>query len=321
MIRFQALLHIVLLGFCLSAAAQDADSVRYAHQVQFLSLTIEEKPVRMAFMDVKPAKPNGQTALLLHGKNFNGYYWANVIDWLSSRGYRVVVPDQVGWGKSSHPNIHYSFHQLADNTRRLLDTLGVKQVVVVAHSMGGMLGTRFTLMHPERVSRFVLENPIGLEDYKTFVPYQTIEQQYQKELKATYASYKQYQQSYYPVWKPAYEALVKVQASDLQKSDFKDIAWTNAVTYQMIYEQPVSYEFNRITVPTLLIIGQADRTVVGKALLAKEQQSQYGQYPALGRRTAQQIKSSQLVELPGVGHIPHIQAPDQYFKALAGFLL
>lgn len=320
MIRFQALLYIVLLGFYLSAGAQDADSVRYAHQVQFLSLTIKEKPVRMAFMDVKPAKPNGQTALLLHGKNFNGYYWANVIDWLSSRGYRVVVPDQVGWGKSSHPNIHYSFHQLADNTRRLLDTLGVKQVVVVAHSMGGMLGTRFTLMHPERVSRLVLENPIGLEDYKTFVPYQTIDQQYQKELKATYASYRQYQQSYYPVWKPEYEALVKVQASDLQKSDFKDIAWANAVTYQMIYEQPVSYEFNRITVPTLLIIGQADRTVVGKALLPKEQQSQFGQYPALGRRTAQQIKSSQLVELPGVGHIPHIQSPDQYFKALAGFL-
>ncbi|GAB3549552.1 alpha/beta fold hydrolase [Spirosoma fluminis] len=302
------------------ATAQGTDSMPYPYPVSYLALTLEAEPVQMAYMDVKPARPNGHTALLLHGKNFNGYYWTNVIQWLSKRGYRVIVPDQVGWGKSSHPNLHYSFHQLAANTKHLLDTLGIKQVFVLAHSMGGMLATRFTLMYPERVARLVLENPIGLEDYKTFVPYQTIEQQYQKERKATYASYKQYQQSYYPVWKPEYEALVKVQASDLQKSDFNDIAWANAVTYQMIYEQPVCYEFNRITVPTLLIIGQADRTVVGKALLPREQQNQYGQYPALGKRTAQQIKLSKLVELPGVGHIPHIQVPDHYIGALADFL-
>ncbi|MFD2572836.1 alpha/beta fold hydrolase [Spirosoma soli] len=321
--RLYFLICFVLLSWCALPAqvtAQPADSIQYPHPVHYLSLTVEAKPVRMAYMDVKPAKPNGQTALLLHGKNFNGYYWKDVISWLSNRGYRVIVPDQIGWGKSSHPNLHYSFHQLATNTIHLLDTLGIKQTFVLAHSMGGMLATRLTLMYPERVIKLVLENPIGLEDYKTFVPYQTIEQQYQKELKATYASYKQYQHSYYPVWKPEYEALVKVQASDLQKPDFKDIAWTNAVTYQMIYEQPVSYEFSRVTVPTLLIIGQADRTIVGKALLSKEQQSRYGQYPALGRQTAREIKSSKLVELPGVGHIPHIQVPDQYFKALGSFL-
>ena len=186
--------------------------------------------------------------------------------------------------------------------------------------MGGMLGTRFTLMFPDRVSRLVLENPIGLEDYKTFVPYQSIDAQYKKEVKATYESYKQYQQTYYPVWKPEYEALVKAQASDLDKPNFEEIAWANALTYQMIYEQPVVYEFDRIRVPTLLIIGQEDRTVVGKALLPKDQQAKYGQYPELGKQTARRIQQSKLVELPGVGHIPHIQTPELYIKALSEFL-
>ncbi|RIV25046.1 alpha/beta hydrolase [Fibrisoma montanum] len=310
----------LVVGFISAGRVAAQGEVTYPYPVQYLSLTIESQPVQMAYMDVKPAQPNGQTALLLHGKNFNGFYWANVIRWLSDRGYRVVVPDQVGWGKSSHPNIHYSFPLLADNTRQLLDRLKIDRVVVLAHSMGGMLGTRFTLMFPDRVSRLVLENPIGLEDYKTFVPYQSIDAQYKKEVKATYESYKQYQKTYYPDWKPEYEALVKAQASDLDKPNFEEIAWANALTYQMIYEQPVVYEFDRIRVPTLLIIGQEDRTVVGKALLPKDQQAKYGQYPELGKQTARRIKDSKLVELPGVGHIPHSQTPALYFKALNEFL-
>jgi len=310
----------LVVGFISAGRVAAQGEVTYPYPVQYLSLTIESQPVQMAYMDVKPAQPNGQTALLLHGKNFNGFYWANVIRWLSDRGYRVVVPDQVGWGKSSHPNIHYSFPLLADNTRQLLDKLKIDRVVVLAHSMGGMLGTRFTLMFPDRVSRLVLENPIGLEDYKTFVLYQSIDAQYKKEVKATYESYKQYQKTYYPDWKPEYEALVKAQASDLDKPNFEEIAWANALTYQMIYEQPVVYEFDRIRVPTLLIIGQEDRTVVGKALLPKDQQAKYGQYPELGKQTARRIKDSKLVELPGVGHIPHSQTPALYFKALNEFL-
>ena len=313
---------LVLLLLCAvgEVAAQQAGAVSYPYPVQYLPFTIESKSVRMAYMDVKSTRPNGQTVLLLHGKNFNGYYWKSVIQWLTDKGYRAIVPDQVGWGKSSHPDIHYSFHRLALNTAHLLDTLGIQKAIVLAHSMGGMLGTRFSLMYPQKVEKLVLEDPIGLEDYKTFVPYQTIEQQYKKELSATYESYKQYQQGYYPVWKPQYKDLVRVQASDLQSPDFKAIAWANAVTYQMIYEQPVCYEFANLRVPTLLIIGGADRTIVGKGLLSKVEQEKHGQYPELGKRTVRQLKQGQLIELDGVGHIPHIQSPDRFFSALATFL-
>jgi pimeloyl-ACP methyl ester carboxylesterase len=99
------------------------------------------------------------------------------------------------------------------------------------------------------------------------------------------------------------------------------VARANALTFDMIYQQPVSYEFGRIAVPTLLIIGQADRTVVGKALIKDPKTlARMGQYPALGRRTAAQIKGARLVEIPGVGHIPHLETPAQFYKALLAFL-
>lgn len=271
-------------------------------------------------MDVKPAKPNGESVILFHGKNFNGYYWKEVIPFLTDAGFRVIVPDQIGWGKSDKPILHYNFFMLANNNARLLDSLGIHKVNVVAHSMGGMLATRFTVMYPNRVKKLVLENPIGLEDYSAFVAYKTLNELYKGEANQTYESIKKYQQSYYPVWKEEYEPLVAAQAAQLKETDFKQIAMVNAITYQMIYEQPVVYSFDSIKVPTLLIIGQADRTVVGKNLLTEDQKKVYGNYPLLGRKTHRHIKNSTLVEVPGVGHIPHIQVLPVFKHNVLAFL-
>jgi pimeloyl-ACP methyl ester carboxylesterase len=297
-----------------------AQKLPYPYPVHYLNIQIEGSNHKMAYMDVSPSNPNGETALLLHGKNFNGYYWKDVIAALSKEGYRVIVPDQIGWGRSDKPLIHYSFPLLANNTKQLLDTLEITKVNLVAHSMGGMLATRFAIMYPNTVSRLVLENPIGLEDYSLFVPYQSTDKLYANERQATYESLKKYQQSYYPVWKPEYEQYVQAQL-DASITGNKDTnALVNALTYQIIYEQPVVYYFDKIKAPTLLIIGQEDRTVVGKNLLTDEQKKQYGHYPTLGKKIKSLIRKSVLAELAGVGHIPHIQSLAAYSRQLLTFL-
>jgi pimeloyl-ACP methyl ester carboxylesterase len=186
--------------------------------------------------------------------------------------------------------------------------------------MGGMLAARFAMLYPNRVEKLVLENPIGLEDYKRFVPYKPTDSLTEKEMAATYESFKKYQQSYYPTWKPEYEQYVEAQAEALNDSDYYSTARVNALTYQMIYEQPVCYEWDRIRSPTLLIIGQADRTVVGKDLLTAAQKKVYGQYPALGKKTKGLIRNAKLAELPGIGHIPHIQDTKLFLKHLLPFI-
>jgi len=313
---------VVLIACAASLAQQPAQPPTGIYPVHFLELTVERQDLRLAYRDVAPtAAANGEAVLLLHGKNFSGYYWEGVMQTLAAKGFRVVAPDQLGFGLSSRPNIYYSFQQMAANTRALLDKLGIDRVVVVGHSMGGMLATRFTLMYPDRVKKLVLESPIGLEDYRVLVPYASVEELYRTELHATYQSMLNYQKTYYPDgWKPEYEKYVQDQAWVLGTGEYPRDAMSSALTYEMIYTQPVCYEFSHIAVPTLLMVGQLDRTVVGKNRLPPELKSVAGNYPELGRKTQALIKNSQLVVVPNTGHIAHIAAPDQFYRALLPFL-
>jgi len=298
------------------------ENVKYPYAVKYFPIHTEGQDIRMAYMDVAPTStPNGRTVILLHGKNFGGYYWGNVIKALTTNGFRVVVPDQIGFGKSSKPFIHYSFHQMASWNKQLLDTLGIQKTVVLGHSMGGMLATRFALMFPDKTEKLLLENPIGLEDYKTFVPYASTEQQYQTELKTTAESVrKYYQSSYFTYWKPEYESLVNVAAGVTFGADYPRWAKVAAMTFTMIYEQPVVYEFQNIRVPTVLFIGKEDKTIVGKGLLTPDQQAIHGQYRFLGKQTAAKIPNAKIIEFDACGHIPHIEIPTEFLIALTGSL-
>jgi len=293
----------------------------YPYSVHFFPLTIEGQDLRMAYMDVPPeGEGNGRVVLLLHGKNFFAAYWRETIQILCRNGYRVIVPDQIGFGKSSKPDIHYTFHLLAANTKKLLDALEVKKVAVVGHSMGGMLATRFVLMYPETVTELVLENPIGLEDYRPVVPYIPLEELYSNEMAATEETLRDYYKTYYAQWKPDYEEYVNVAVRMKKGGEFPRLAMSSALTYQMIYEQPVCYEFPNIKAKTLLVIGQSDRTVVGKKWVKKELLPRVGQYPELGKTTAQLIPNSLLVEIPDVGHVPHLEAKEIFFQQVLSFL-
>lgn len=318
---------IVVSGIGTSAQVRplglELENFEYPFPVHYLSLELQKQNLRMAYMDVKPSKPNGKTVLLLHGKNFSGAYWDSTALVLSQNGFRVVMPDQVGFGRSSKPaNFQYSFHLLAQNTKRLLDSLGIDRVAVLGHSMGGMVASRFVLMYPERVEKFILENPIGLEDYKVKAPYQSVDTLYQNELKQDYTKIKNYQlENYYDgQWKPQYDKWVNMLAGWTRNPGYPVIAWNAALTSEMIYTQPVVYELENITTPTLLIIGQRDRTAIGKTFVREEVRKTMGNYPELGRITHRRIKNSTLVELDNVGHLPHIERFDLFMKPLIEFL-
>lgn len=298
------------------------DSYPYPYPVEFLPLTIEGENVRMAYMDVPPSSAgNGRTIVLMHGKNFYGSYWENTIKALTAAGYRVIVPDQIGFGKSAKPDIHYSFDLLAANTANLLDSLQIEKVAVLGHSMGGMLAVRFARNYPERTTHLVLENAIGLEDYRFKVPPQTTERLVEAQLKQTAEAYRDFIKGYFVTWKPElYERFVEVRSRISLSGEFPRWAKADALTYQMIYQQPVRHEFSLIGTPTLLVIGQEDRTALGRNFITPEVRKTIGQYPQLGKAAAKDIPNSKLVELENVGHIPHLEAPEAFYQALLDFL-
>jgi pimeloyl-ACP methyl ester carboxylesterase len=279
----------------------------------------------MAYMDVQfqffAPPPRSGVVVLLHGKNFYGSYWENTINVLAAQGYRVIVPDQIGFGKSSKPDIHYSFDLLAANTAALLDELKIKKVAVVGHSMGGMLAVRFARNYPERTVQLVLENPIGLEDYRFKVPVRTTQDVYESELKNTSAaSHRAFLKTYFVQWKPEYESFVEVRTRVTLGGEYPRWAKAAALTYQMIYQQPVRHEFHLIESPTLLVIGQEDRTTLGRGAVSPGVLRTLGDYPKLGKEAARDIPNAKLVELPNVGHIPHLESPEKFHRALLDFL-
>lgn len=281
----------------------------------------DAEPLEMVFMDIAPdTGANGKTAVLLHGKNFCAATWEGTMTRLLAAGYRVIAPDQVGFCKSSKPEAYqFSFHTLAANTKALLEERGIDKATVIGHSMGGMLGTRFALMYPNAVEQLVLVNPIGLEDWKAKgVPYQPVNAAFEGETKTSFDSIKTYQQKFYysGEWKPDYDKWVAMSAGMYQGADGERVAWNQALTSDMVFTQPVVYEFGNLDVPTLLLIGMTDKTAPGAARAPDGVAETLGDYTQLGKQAAEAIPDAELVEFEDLGHSPQIQDPDRFHGAL-----
>ena len=243
---------------------------------------------------------------------------------MSAEGYRVIAPDQIGFGKSSKPaHYQYTFQQLAGNTHGLLASLGIDHVTVVGHSTGGMLGVRYALMYAESVERLALVDPIGLEDWKAKgVPWQSVDAMYQQELQTTADRIREYERTTYyaGTWQPSYEQWVQTLAGLYRGPGREIVAWNAALLSDMIYSQPVIYELEALRTPTLLVIGDKDTTAFGKDVAPPDVRATLGDYPRLGKEAAKRIPNVRLVEFPELGHSPQIQAPDVFHKALLEWL-
>ncbi len=179
------------------------EDVPYPHPVKYFSFVLEGQDVRMAYMDVPPAgTPNGKSVVLLHGLNFFGEAWTDTIEILRNEGYRVVVPDQIGFGRSSKPILHYSISTHAANTKRLIDHLGIKTTDVVTHSMGGMVASRFASSYPDAVGNLAMINQIGLTDARSQRPWRDTSEVYKAALARDYTEIVRGMRAYYVNWKP-----------------------------------------------------------------------------------------------------------------------
>ena len=195
---------------------------------------------------------------------------------------------------------------------------------MIGHSTGGMIGIRYALMYPDDLDQLVLVDPIGLEDWKAKgVPWQSVDAWYQEDLKTTADSIRDYERTTYYAgnWDPKYERWVQMLAGMYRGPGRDIVAWNSALLSDMIYTQPVFYEFEKISIPVLLMIGDKDTTAIGKNRAPPDIRATLGNYPVLGKAAAARIPRAKLVEFPDFGHAPQIQAPAEFHKALLDGLL
>ncbi|WP_207395413.1 alpha/beta fold hydrolase [Bremerella alba] len=282
----------------------------YPFEASIHQFSSQRHDLEMAYMYLPASDKSKPVVTLLHGKNFTGAYWEDTAKWLRGQGYGVLIPDQIGFGKSSKPkDYQYSFAALASNTKGLLSSLKIDETIVVGHSMGGMLASRFALLYPHATERLVLVNPIGLENYLQYVQYKDADFFYHNELNQSPEKIVSYQKkNYYDgEWNDDFALLTQPLVGWVQGPDWKDIAYVNALTYDMIFTQPVVEEFKDFQVPVCLILGTRDRTGPGRNWKRDGVEYELGRYDQLGTKVKARNPDIEVVELPGLGHLPHIE--------------
>jgi pimeloyl-ACP methyl ester carboxylesterase len=290
------------------------EDVPYPYPSSYLQFTEYGQEVRISYMDVPPVgAPNGHTVVLFHGMNFAGFYWGGPIDVFRRQGFRVVVPDQIGFGRSSKPIIPYNFHDMALNTRRILQHLNIPKVMIVGHSMGGMLAARFATQYPDIAERVVIYNPIGLTDPRYERPWTSVDEAYPRTLASTYqtirASLFRYVSHNPSAWTPEFEKFARVRYAWTLSAEWPRYAMVQSLLSQITYLDPVIDDWAHIKAPTL-VFGGAEDSLAGP--IFKERMKFVADTIPNGK--------GRLLLLPGLGHVPHMEAPEKTYPPLVAFL-
>lgn len=283
------------------------EEIPYPYPVHFLELNRFNEDMRLAYMDVSPTgTPNGQSVIILHGMNFYGGAYGPTAAALAEAGFRVVLIDQIGYGKSSKPIVPYDLNFKVSNTKALLDHLGIERIAVVGHSMGGMVATRFAMVYPETTTHLVLVNQIGLTDQRQSRPWRDLQAGYESALNTTYRSILSNHQSYYPNWYPPHLEYVRRQYGQTLSGDWPRMAMVRALQQQIVYADPVVYDWQHIRSKALVLSGADDGLTAN--------------FEELAINVARSLPNGTHLLYPGVGHNPQIEIPDRFHTDLIRFL-
>ena len=155
----------------------------------------------------------------------------------------------------------------------ILQAEKIERVMVVGHSMGGMLAARFATQYPKAVERLVIYNPIGLTDGRFNRPMPPIDELYRQTLKTDYqsirASLGRYVAHNPKAWNAEFETYTRIRYSWTLSAEWPRLAMVQALISQMLYADPVVYDWPHIQVPTLAF-GGAEDVLLGPAARFQE---------------------------------------------------
>lgn len=253
---------------------------------------------------------NGQAVVLIHGWPLSAQAWEPQLSALEAAGYRVVAYDRRGFGRSDKPEAGYGFDTLADDLQRVMDQCGLQDVTLVGFSMGGGEVARYVARHGQSRLRSVVfaaavppylmktaDNPEG--------PL-TPEKAQQKKL-----ALEQDRNGYFDAFTTNFfSANGVLQVTESQRGEAVAICRQSAQHAALACMDSFSTtdfreDLKRLTVPTLVIHGDADAIVP---------------IEGSGLRTHLAVPHSQLVRVAGAPHGLNVSHAKAFNDALLSFL-
>jgi pimeloyl-ACP methyl ester carboxylesterase len=238
---------------------------------------------------------DGPPLLYLHGSGDSGV-WQPVLDELA-RDFDVLRPDHPGYGFSDEAKGVDTIHELAFFTLDLLDALGLGRVAVIGSSLGGWLAADLATIEPGRLTRLVLVGAAGLRVEGSGQPDEfTLEPA--AAIAATYAGAEGR--------RTAGErfAALETDAPAMERYLRNRITTAHLAWNPYFHDPKLVYRLHRITAPTLIVWGSEDGLVP----------------VAHGRRWTDLIEGSRLEVIEGAGHLPHVEATEQFLSVVRTFL-
>jgi pimeloyl-ACP methyl ester carboxylesterase len=249
-------------------------------------------PLQEAKIEIE-RRGRGKPLLLLHGED-TYEPTLPLIDELARR-FEVIMPWMPGYGRSTLPESVHGIEDISYLWLDLLDRLNLKNVAVMGFSVGGWAAAEMATKNCGRLSRLVLVDPVGAKFGGPF----------DRDIADIYFN------SFDKVraMKFADPAKDPRDLTRLADDEAFRVARDREITAKLCWEPyfhnpSLKYRLNRIGVPTLVIWGAKDGIVS----------------PAYGRAYAKRIKGAKFVAIPKAGHLPHVEQPEAFRRALAGFL-
>lgn len=233
----------------------------------------------------------GETLMLLHGFGADKDNFTRVAHWLTPH-YRVIVPDLVGFGESSHPlDANYDPAAQAERLRQLAQALGAKSLHLGGSSMGGQIAMTYAAMHPTEVRSLWLLDPAGIWSAPKSELARLVVEQGRNPLIAKnedeFANTFSFVMSDPPfIPRPILNVMAQVRIRNVTLSEkiFKEIA-----------EYSIENRVNGLETPAFIVWGDEDRAI----------------NVATGEILHKLLPHSQLSILHGIGHLPMIERPRQ----------
>lgn len=229
--------------------------------------------------------------LILHGWGWpiSSPQWARVKKLLEDKGYDVFVPDLPGFGTTPAPSKPWTLSDYVEWVKDFCGKQNLSQFVLVGHSFGGSVSTKFSIKYPELVKKLILVDSAGIR-------HKRLKKEIQKKVAHFLNKF-----SFLPLYglarKIAYRTLFRHSDYLLTEGVMKE-------TYLKAIGEDISNIFSEITAPTLLIWGENDRiTPMDHALFMKKN-----------------ISNAKLEVIAGVRHNPHKEAPEILTEKIIKFI-
>ncbi|HEU4390498.1 MAG TPA: alpha/beta hydrolase [Blastocatellia bacterium] len=298
--RYALTMAAITVLFGAAAGFARAEQPRVAHKTTAAAVEVTEKWVTLFGVKIYYQEAGqGPVVILLHGLGGDSTNWAATIGPLSEH-FRVLVPDQVGFGKSDKPLISYRVGTYVDFLDAFYKELKIGRASLVGNSLGGWISAAFAIAHPDKVDRLILVDAAGFA-----LPKDPVAAGVARSLNT---STRQGVKDILPL--VFYNT--QLYASDVAIDTFftRRLKAGDGYTVEQVVESVIRGEdvldnkLSGVKAPTLIVWGREDRltTLAG------------------GERFNKEIAGSRLKVIDKCGHVPQIEKAAEFNGIVLGFL-